>query len=148
MGVRPRWYPASYTEALQLMFVTVVKAANRSGEDGELLCSSYVDAFAPQSERPLDRLWEEWDHRQHIGYARFFLPRWSWRRAGLSQIGVLGAIPLLKFPFVFGAETLRRNVPGVEAVADRVISRRRDRWFAHYMGKKKAEYRPVRDFTR
>ena len=60
--------------------VTVVKAANRSGEDGELLCSSYVDAFAPQASSPLDRIWEEWDHRQHIGYARFFLPRWSWRR--------------------------------------------------------------------
>jgi len=147
MGVRPRWYPANYREALQLMFLTVVKAANRSGEDGALLCTSYVDAFAPES-TGMARLWEEWDHRQHVGYARFFLPRWSWKRAGLSQIGFLGAIPVLKAPFVFGAETLRRNLPGMETVADRVIQRRRDRWFAHYMGNKKAEYRPVRDFTR
>ena len=147
MGVRPRWYPSSASEGLQLLFVTMVKAARRSGADGDALCSAYVQAFRPTSPG-LARLWEEWDHRRHIGYTRFFLPIWNRRRAGLAPIGVLGLLVPARFPLVFAAETLRRRVPALDALSDRVISARRERWYRRYMGSRQAEYRPVRDFTR
>jgi hypothetical protein len=49
MGVRPRWYPESLREGVQLGFVALLKRANGAGEDGVRLCRSYAEAFAPES---------------------------------------------------------------------------------------------------
>ncbi len=48
LGVRPRWYPSTIREAMQLSFVTILKGARTSGEDGIALCQSYAQAFAPK----------------------------------------------------------------------------------------------------
>jgi mpaB/rubber oxygenase-like protein len=153
MGVRPRWYPASLREAFQLAFVTMVKAAHRAGDDGVNLCQSYVEAFAPDPDAaaaaPLgQRLRDRVSHGLHRGYTRFFLPPWTYRRNRLPAAGLWGLHPLLQFPFIFAAESLRRAFPPLEAVADRVARRSRDRWFARHMGGRSAEYRPATSFTR
>lgn len=149
MGVRPRFYPASMKEAAQLAFVTVVKAARTSGADGKTLCQSYVKAFAPDPDAPLARrLTQAWNHRVHLGYTRFFSPPWTYRKNRLPPAGLWALHPLLQFPFIFSAETLRRTFPALDGVADRVARRSRDRWFAGHMGTRSAEYRPVERFTR
>jgi hypothetical protein len=151
MGVRPRWYPASLREAFQLAFVTIVKAARLAGEDGRHLCQSYVRAFAPAPEpdAPLGRrLRDAWESGIHLGYTRFFLPPWTYRANGLPPAGLWALHPLLRSPFIFGAETLRRTFPALDQVADRVARRSRDRWFARHMGGRDAEYQPAQAFTR
>jgi hypothetical protein len=149
MGVRPRWYPSSMREAFQLAYVTIVKGAHRAGEDGVQLCQSYVEAFAPDTQAPLrQRLRAAWSHGIHRGYTRFFLPPWTYRRNRLPPAGLWTLHPLLQFPFIFAAETLRRAFPALDAVADRVARRSRDRWFARHMGGRTAEYRPATTFTR
>jgi len=149
MGVRPRCYPASMKEAAQLTFVTMVKAARTSGDDGRSLCQSYVKAFAPDPDAPLGvRMRQAWNHRVHLGYTRFFLPPWTYRKNQLPSAGLWALHPLLQFPFIFGAETLRRTFPALDDVADRVARRSRARWFARHMGKRRAEYRPAESFTR
>jgi hypothetical protein len=149
MGVRPRWYPSSLREAFQLAYVTIVKGAHRAGDDGVQLCQSYVEAFAPDPTAPWPRrLRERWSHGIHRGYTRFFLPPWTYRRNRMPPAGLWTLHPLLQFPFIFAAETLRRAFPVLEGVADRVARRSRDRWFARHMGDRAAEYNPATTFTR
>lgn len=152
MGVRPDFYPSTLEDAWRLSFATIVKAAKTSGDDGRHLCKSYVNAFAPDPnpDRPLlERAREKISHRMHIGMTRFFLPPWTYRRQELPSAGLWALHPLVQFPFIFTAETLRRMFPSVlEETFDRRARRRRDRWFAHYMGKRRAEYRPAESFTR
>jgi hypothetical protein len=149
MGVRPSFYPASLKEAAQLAFVTMVKASRTSGDDGRNLCQSYVKAFAPDPDAPLgERMRQAFHHRVHLGYTRFFLPPWTYKKNQLPSAGLWALHPLLQFPFIFGAETLRRTFPALDEVADRVARRSRSRWFARHMGKRRAEYRPAERFTR
>ncbi len=149
MGVRPRWYPTSLREALQLAFVSAIKGARTAGEDGVRLCQSYATAFAPAKDLPWrQRLRAEASHRVHLGYTRFFLPPRVHRHNRLPPAGIWALGPLAQFPVVFAAETLRRRVPALDAVADRVARWRRDRWFAHHMQGRRAEYQPAEGFTR
>ena len=149
MGVRPDCYPASVKEAAQLAFVTMVKASRSSGADGRNLCQSYARAFAPDPDAPFaERMRQTWGHRVHLGYTRFFLPPWTYRKNELPSAGLWALHPLLQFPFIFGAETLRRTFPPLEDVADRVARRSRARWFERHTGKRRAEYRPAERFTR
>ena len=149
MGVRPRWYPSSVRDALQLAFMSAVKAVGTSGEDGVRLCQSYASAFAPDPALPWrQRLRAAASHGVHLGYTRFFLPPWVYRHNRLPSAGAWALVPLAQFPLIFAAETLRRTFPALDGVADRVARWRRDRWLAHHTGGRRAEYRPVETFTR
>lgn len=149
MGVRPRWYPETLTQAAQLTFMTLLKGARRAGDDGRHLCRSYAQAFAPDPAAPLGkRLRDGLSHRVHIGYTRFFMTGRSYKHNELPPAGPWALWPLAQFPFIFAAETLRRAFPALEEVADRAARRSRERWFARHMGGRKAEYRPVESFTR
>ena len=82
------------------------------------------------------------------GYARVFMPPWVWRKNRLPAAGIWALWPLLGFPVVFTAETLRRTFPALEPIADAEARRRRLRWFRAHMGARRAEYRPAETFTR
>ncbi len=149
MGVRPRLYPTSIREAVQLSFVAAVKSAHRAGDDGRHLCHSYVNAYAaPESGSWRDRARTTLYDGVHRGYTRFFMPPWDYRHNGLPGARLWTLYPLAQFPFIFAAETLRRAFPSLEQVADRVASRSRRRWLTARMGAKHAKYQPVERFTR
>ncbi len=149
MGVRPRWYPSSIDEAYQLAFVTILKSAHRAGDDGRALCQSFVDAFRPEAGGSVrERVTGYLSDRVHRGYVRFFLPPWTYRKNQLPGAGVWALHPLVQAPVIFALETMRRRIPGLDRVADRVARRQRDRWFARHMGERSAEYRPAQSFTR
>lgn len=149
MGVRPRWYPSTLTEAAQLSFMTFIKGAHRAGEDERRLCQAYASAFAPDDEAPLsERVRGGIAHRVHLGYTRFFMPGAAYRRNDLPFAWPWALHPLLQAPFIFTAETLRRRFPSLETVADRVARRARKRWLSRHFGDRPAEYRPAERFTR
>ncbi len=149
MGVRPSFYPVSLAEAAQLTFVTMMKGSKTAGDDGRHLCKSYIAAFAPDPKAPLfDRLRQTIDHRVHLGYTRFFLPPWTYKKNELPPAGLWALHPLLQFPFIFTAETLRRTFPALDAVADRAARRSRDRWLSRLMGTRRAEYRTPETLAR
>lgn len=149
MGVRPRWFPENLRDAVHLGWVTALKAAHRAGDDGRLLCQSYFDAFAPDaSTTGFARLRARLEHGLHRGTTRVFLPPWIYRRQGLPPAGPWALYPLLSFPVLFTAETLRRRLPAVDAAADRLARAQRRRWFERHMAGRKAEYRPREEFTR
>ena len=149
MGVRPRWYPTSLRDAAQLSFVTLVKGARQSGDDGRLLCRSFADAFRPDPALPLrERLPAELEHRLHRAYTRLFVTPRSHRHFGLPPAGPWLFVPLAFAPLRAATELARRTIPGVESLVDRAARRQRDRWFARHMAGRTAEYRPVEQFTR
>lgn len=149
MGVRPRWYPTSLREAAQLSFVTFVKGARLSGDDGRMLCQSFADAFRPDPALPLgERLAAELEHRIHRAYTRLFVSPRSHRDFGLPPAGPWVLAPLALAPLRASAELARRALPALEGIADRLARRSRDRWFARHMKGRTAEYRPVEQFTR
>lgn len=138
MGVRPRWYPETLRDAAQLAFVTLVKGARRSGNDGRELCQSYARAFEGD--------WFE--HRMHLAYTRLFVTPPSHRAYGLPDAGAWAAVPLAIAPLRAALEVARRTVPGVEKLVDRFARMQRSRWFARQMGGRDPEYKPVEQFTR
>ena len=149
MGVRPRWFPTTVRDCWQLAFVTLVKGARAAGADGVSLCQSYVDAFAPAAELPWrarPAAW--WSHGLHRGFTRVFLPPPAYAANRLPSAGLWPLAVLAPAPLRFAAETLRRALPPLDAVADRVARRQRARWFARHMGDRAAEYRPAERFTR
>ncbi len=164
LGVRPRWYPSTLPEAVQLSFVTMVKGAHTAGDDGIALCQAYAKAFEPQATVPAEplrdqppkrlrdrvgaRLFAEWEHRLHLGYTRLFTSPATYRHNRLPSAGPWVALPLLQFPLRASAEILRRMVPPLEAIADRRARQQRSAWFAKQMGGRSAEYRPVERFVR
>ncbi len=149
MGVSPRWYPASIEDALRLSFVTWAKSCGRAGDDGVHLCQSYARAFEPDPEAPFAlRLRGAIEHRVHLGYTRFFLPRAVYRANRMPSAGAWALLPVARFPFVFAAETLRRRFPALEGIADRVARAERTRWLTRHGGGRKAEYRARETFTR
>jgi hypothetical protein len=149
MGVRPRWYPRSLREAAQLSFVTLVKAAHRSGDDGVMLCQAYARAFAPDPSAPLgERLAGELEHRLHLAYTRLFMSPRSYRANRLPPAGPWVLMPLARAPLTASAELLRRALPALGELADRNARRERSRWLARHMAGREAEYRPVERFSR
>lgn len=149
MGVRPRWYPQTLKDAAQLTFVTFVKGARQSGDDGRELCQSYARAFAPEATATWrERLRAELEHRLHLGFTRLFMTGKSYRHNAMPAAGPWMLAPLVTAPATATLEVLRRVSPAVDDAVDRLARRRRARWFARHMGGRSAEYKPVEQFTR
>ncbi len=151
MGVRPRFYPATVGEALQLLFLTMFKGAHRAGEDGVRLCQSYIAAFTPDTAEDApwpQRLRDTLESGVHRGMTRFFLPGPLYRANRLPSVGPWALYPLLCFGPIFLAETLRRNVGALDDIADRIARAQRSRWLTYHLPDRRAEYDPVQHFTR
>lgn len=149
MGVRPRWYPTTVREGVQLGFVNAVKSCNQAGEDGVRLCQSYAKAFAPDPKAPLaTRVRATISHGVHMGFTRLFMPPALYRRNGMPGAGPWALSLLALSPVIFTAETLRGWFPALETVADRYARWRRTRWLRHHLGERRAEYVPAEKFTR
>ncbi|AYF77422.1 DUF2236 domain-containing protein [Nocardia yunnanensis] len=149
LGVQPSWYPRDFRESVQLMFAAFVKRAYTAGADGEELVESYLPAFAPNPNSPwAKRIRDEFNYRMQIGYTGFWLPPATYARHRMPNRFPWVLHPLVQAPVVFGAETLRRTVPGLDAVADRVQRHRRERWYRNEMGDRDAEFTPVEEFRR
>jgi hypothetical protein len=151
MGVRPRWYPQTLTEAAQLAFVTYVKGARTAGDDWRLLSQSYANAFMPALDADastLDRVRARVEHRLHLAYTQLFMTRRSHRANELPAARPWMFALLAGAPLTIAVEIARRSVPAVDRLVDRSARRRRQRWFARHMGNRQAEYAPVERFTR
>ena len=133
VGVKPRWYPSTPEDAARLAFVALSRGADLAGADGQLLCQSYANAFAPDPRAPLmERLRAGLTHRVHLGYTRFFLPPWIYKKNELPSAGPWVLHPLAQLPFVFTLETLRRTSPAIDDLLDQARRRRRRAWLERH----------------
>lgn len=149
LGVQPAWYPRDFRESVQLMFAAFVKRAFTAGADGEELVESYLPAFEPKPESPWPkRIRDEFNYRVQIGYTGFWLPPGTYARHRMPHRFPWILHPIAQAPILFGAETLRRVIPGLDTVADRVQRHRRERWYRNEVGDRAAEFHPVEEFRR
>lgn len=149
LGVQPQWYPRDFRESVQLMFAAFVKRAYTAGPDGEELVESYLPAFEPKPGSPwYKRLRDEINYRVQIGYTGLWLLPATYARHTMPRRFPWVLHPILQAPVIFGAETVRRIVPGADPIVDRVQRRRRERWYRNEVGDRAAEFRPVEEFRR
>ncbi|WP_306361382.1 oxygenase MpaB family protein [Nocardia sp. CC227C] len=149
LGVQPPWYPRDFRESVRLMFAAFVKRAHTAGADGAELVESYLPAFEPKSGTPWrKRLRDEINYRMQIGYTGVWLPPSTYARHTMPRRFPWVLHPLVQAPLIFGAETLRRTVPGLDTVADRVQRHRREQWYRNEVGDRAAEFEPVEEFRR
>ena len=146
MGVRPRWYPQSVRQALQLGFVAAVKSTKQSGEDGRILCQSFANAFAPRDGDRSTRA--ALSHRKHLGFTRFFMTSASYRHNQLPPAGLWSLGPLAAFPLIFTAETARRTLPMLDTVADLIARRGRKRWLDRNLRSEEVGFHAPESFSR
>lgn len=144
MGVRFEPYPETVEDALRVSWVALFKGSQTAGEDGRALCRSYAEAFAPDEGDLLARL----EHGLHRGMTSLFLPPPIAKKQGVPPAGLWTLVPLLPFPLVFTAETLRRKIPALDAVADAVARRERRAWLARHTKGHDAAFRPQAALTR
>lgn len=151
MGVQPPWFPSTVKEGLQFSFLAYAAGANKAGEDGTNLCSSFNDAFAPKEEQLKgwrQKLQARLDHGVHRGFVSFFVSPATRQQSGIPFAGLWAALPLASAPAVFATETLVRRFPRLDEAVDKLARRRRQSWLDRHMGKRKAEYTAVAHFTR
>lgn len=149
LGVQPAWYPADFQESVQLMFAAFVKRAYTAGADGEELVESYLPAFEPKSGTSLrKRIRDEINYRWQIGYTGVWLLPTTYRRHQMPRRFPWVLMPVVQAPIVFGMETFRRLIPGLDAVADRVQRHRRETWYRNETGNTDAEFQPVEEFRK
>jgi hypothetical protein len=142
VGVKPRWYPTTPEDAMKLAFLGLARGAGLSGDDGRMLCQSYANAFAPDpSDRLTERLRARLSHGVHLGYTRFFLPPWIYRRNKLPSAGLWALHPLAQMPFVFTLESLRRVSPAIDDALDLTRRRMRRAWLTRHTKAAKAHGR-------
>jgi len=149
LGVQPDWYPRNFEESVQLMYAAFVKRAYLAGEDGEELVESYLPAFKPKAGTGLrKRVRDEINYRVQIGYTGYWLLPATYSRHRMPRRFPWVLHPVLQLPVVLSLETLRRLIPPLDAVADKVQRHRRERWYRNEMGDKAAEFTPVEEFRR
>ncbi|NNH73605.1 DUF2236 domain-containing protein [Nocardia uniformis] len=149
LGVQPDWYPRDFRESVQLMFAAFVKRAYTAGADGEELVESYLPAFEPKPGTPWrKRLRDEINYRVQIGYTGVWLLPATYARHTMPRRFPWVLHPIIQAPLIFGAETLRRTIPGLDQVADRVQRRRREQWYRNEVGDRAATFEPVEEFRR
>ncbi len=145
MGVRFSPYPETIEDALRVAWVAALKGSGTAGEDGRALCRSYVEAFAEGPDAGLVARLEEGLHR---GMTRLFLPPPVYREQGLPPAGLWPIVPLIPAPLIFAAETLRRRLPLLEPIADRVARAERRAWLARHTKGHAAAFRPGESLRR
>lgn len=144
MGVRFEPFPETLEDALRLSYVAALKGSAGAGEDGRALCRAYVEAFAPNDamEGVGAKARARLEHGLHRGMTRLFLPPSVYRAQGLPSAGWWPLLPLLPFPLVFAAETLRRRSRTLDALADDLARRERRAWLTRQLGAARVGFRP------
>ena len=149
LGVQPDWYPRDFRESVQLMYAAFVKRAYTAGADGAELVESYLPAFAPKPGTPWrKRLRDEVNYRVQIGYTGYWLFPWTYSQHRMPRRFPWVLHPVLRLPVNLALGTVRRLVPPLDDVADRVQRVRRERWYRNEVGGRAAEFRPVEEFRR
>lgn len=151
MGVQPPWFPSTVKEGLQFSYLAYAAGAGLAGEDGVNLCASYDAAFTPKNLEEktfFEKVQAQIDHGVHRGFTSFFVSPATRKQSGIRFAGLWSAIPLVAAPSVFVADTLIRKYPKLDEAADKLSRYRRKRWLERHMGKRKAEYTAVAEFTR
>jgi hypothetical protein len=129
--------------------VASLKGSATAGEDGRALCRAYVDAFTPaRSDDPIEKVVSRVEHGLHRGMTRLFLSRRVYEAQGLPPAGLWTLVPLLPFPMVFAAETLRRRSKRLDDLADTLAREERRTWLAHHTKGKSAAFRPTESLRR
>ena len=130
LGVRPRFYPETVRESLQVLGLAVLSRSYTAGPHGAELIESFPRAFEPTSRTDL---------RGRYDYAAIaalialtMSPNTRARHDVPPVFPWIGLLPA-RFPLIAATELARRFVPGAEPALDRSQRRRRERWYQRHM---------------
>lgn len=140
LGVRPRWYPETVREGIQMLAVPMLARTYTAGEHGAELIESFPRAFEPRPGlRGIARIEAILDHRLMEGYSLLFTSRRARRGLAMPPLRRL-AHPLVRIPFTWAREVVRRVVPGFDRLIERRACAERERWFRARMEGREARF--------
>ncbi|MFC8694819.1 oxygenase MpaB family protein [Streptomyces parvus] len=149
MGVRPRWYPQTVREAVQLTLVYFLKRAYSAGGEGIELIESYLPAFRPQPGTGWRRrIRDEVNYRVQIGYTRYWLPGSFYRSHDMPFAWPWALHPLLQIPGNLAVGVARKMNSRVDSAVDRLARSRREAWFSREMDGQESRFSAREQFRR
>jgi hypothetical protein len=141
LGVRPRYYPETVRESVQLLFAFLIARSYGSGQHGAELIESFPRAFVPRA-RPFTAryLRELYAYRSMCAYCAFLLQPRTRARYALPPAFPWVGLLLARAPLVAAGEVARRLLPGVEGVLEKLGCWQRERWYALQMDGREAKF--------
>jgi hypothetical protein len=149
LGVRPRHYPESVRESLQLTLLSGLSRSFTSGRHGAELIESFPRAFAPrQGTRGVARLRAIYEHRLMCAYvAACMLPR-TRRRYDLPPAFPWVLLLAARLPYVVATEIGRRLAPAIDDWVERRAVDERQRWWEEQMAGREAAFEAASQLRR
>ncbi|MFT7024605.1 MAG: hypothetical protein ACJA07_003722 [Rhodococcus sp. (in: high G+C Gram-positive bacteria)] len=141
LGVRARWYPETIPDVLRTLAMVLVSRAFDAGEHGAELIESFPAGFAPRDgHRGLRRLREMYNYRIYSAYTTLFMPPSIRKQYNLPRAFPWILIPIVRFPFITALELVRRTVPGMNKIVEKINMRHRENWYRAQMDGREAKF--------
>lgn len=141
LGVRPRRYPESVSEAFKLVSMTALARTYTSGDHGKELIESFPNALSSREAKGLrEKLRHEYERHLYAGYLALFMQPQT--RAKYDLPAVFPSILLMatRAPVIGAGELARRFIPGAGERLERRADARRKRWLAAQLQGREAEF--------
>ncbi len=141
LGVHPRRYPESVSEAFKLVSMTAIARTYTSGDHGKELIESFPTALSARTGHgPRERARLAYERHLYAGYLALFMQPET--RAKYDLPAVFPSILLMaaRAPVIGAGELARRFVPGAGDALERRADARRKRWLAGQLQGREAEF--------
>jgi hypothetical protein len=137
LGVRPRYYPETVRESIQVMVLAALSRSYTSGPHGAELIESFPRAFEPKSRTDLRA---QYDYAAIAALIGLTMSPNTRARHDVPPVFPWIALLPARFPLIAAMELARRLVPGFDGVLDRGQRRLRERWYHRHMQGREAAF--------
>ncbi|MBJ7519073.1 MAG: DUF2236 domain-containing protein [Solirubrobacteraceae bacterium] len=141
LGVHPRRYPETVSEAFKLVSMTALARTYTSGDHGKELIESFPNALSAREAKGLrERLRHEYERHLYAGYLALFMQPQTRAKYDLPPVFPSIVLMAARAPVVGAGELARRVIPGVGDLLERRADARRKRWLAGQLQGREAEF--------
>jgi len=137
LGVRPRHYPETVRESIQVLVFAALSRSYTAGPHGSELIESFPRAFEPKSRTDLRT---GYDYAAIAALIALTMSPGTRARHDVPPVFPWIALLPARFPLIASIELGRRFVPGIESVVDNAQRRLRERWYRRHMRGREAAF--------
>lgn len=141
LGVHPRRYPESVSEAFKLVAMTALARTYTSGQHGKELIESFPNALSAREAKGLqEKLRHGYERHLYAGYLALFMQPATRKLYELPPVFPSALLMAARAPVIGAGELARRVIPGAGDLLERRADARRKRWLADQLQGREAEF--------